>query len=70
MFNFRNQRGSITLYVLTSCLFFMASITGVFIYTQSKQVAVEKEYRQIKSIYESNLNETSLQQIKTQEFDI
>ena len=55
MFNLRNQKGSITLFVLTSCLFFIASITGIFIYTQSKQIAVEREYRQIKSIYEENI---------------
>ena len=64
MFNYRNQKGSITLFVLTSCLFFMASITGVFLYTQSKQIAVEREYRQIKSVYEENLNETSVTQIR------
>ena len=57
MLNLRNQRGSVTFLILSSCIFFIASITGVFMYMQSKQVAVDREYRQIKQIYEKSLNE-------------
>ena len=57
MLNLRNQRGSITFFILSSCLFFIASVTGVFMYMQSKQIAVDREYRQIKQVYEESLNE-------------
>ena len=61
MINLRNQKGSITLFVLISCMFFIASVTCVQIYMQSKQTAVDREYRQIKSNYEGNLlSETNL----------
>ena len=60
MLNLKNQRGSITVLVLSTCLFFLASITTVFMYMQSKQTAVEREYRQIKSTYESNLDDFNI----------
>lgn len=53
--NLKNQKGAITLFVLVSLMFFMASIVSVQMYLQSKQTAVNREYRQIKSGYESNL---------------
>lgn len=63
MKNLRNQRGSITLFVLVSCMFFIASVTCVQIYIQSKQTAVDREYRQIKSNYEGDtLSETNLRE--------
>ena len=58
MVNLKNQKGSITFFVLSSCLFLIASITGVFMYIQSKQIAVDREYRQIKSFYERNEEDT------------
>lgn len=62
--NLRSNKGSITLFVLTSCLFFIASVTCMQIYIQSKQTAVDKEYRQIKSNYEKSLlDESNLQQV-------
>lgn len=54
MINFRNQKGSITLFVLISCMFFVASVACVQMYMQSKKSAVDREYRQIKSNYEGN----------------
>ena len=61
MVNFRNQKGSITLFILISCMFFIASVVCVQMYMQSKQTAVDREYRQIKSNYEGDLlNETVL----------
>ena len=56
MINIKNQRGSITLFVLVSCLFFIASVACVHMYMQSKQVAVNREYRQIKVHYENNVD--------------
>lgn len=54
--NLKNQKGSITLFVLVSCLFFLASVACVNLYMQSKQVAVDREYRQIKANYEKDIN--------------
>ena len=54
MINLRNQKGSITLFVLISCLFFVASVACVQMYMQSKKIAVDREYRAIKSNYEGN----------------
>ena len=54
MINLRNEKGSITLFVLISCLFFVASVACVQMYMQSKKIAVDREYRAIKSNYEGN----------------
>ncbi len=58
MLNLKNEKGAITLFVLVSCLFFILSVTCVQMYMQSKKVAVDREYRQIKSNYETNLADT------------
>lgn len=52
MINIKSQKGSITLFVLASLLFFIATVTSVQMYMNSKKVAIEKEYRQIKANYE------------------
>lgn len=63
MINLRNEKGSITLFVLISCLFFVASVACVQMYMQSKKTAVDREYRQIKSNYEGNtLDENNLKE--------
>lgn len=63
MINLRNERGSITLFVLISCMFFIASVACVQMYMQSKKIAVDREYRQIKSNYEGNtLDENNLKE--------
>ena len=54
MINLRDEKGSITLFVLISCLFFVASVACVQMYMQSKKIAVDREYRAIKSNYEGN----------------
>lgn len=54
MLNLKNEKGSIALFVLISCMFFIASVTCVQMYMQSKKVAVDREYKQIKSNYEAN----------------
>ena len=43
MINLRNEKGSITLFVLISCLFFVASVACVQMYMQSKKIAVDRE---------------------------
>lgn len=61
MINLRNEKGSITLFVLISCMFLIASVACVQMYIQSKKIAVDREYRQIKSNYEGNsFNEDNL----------
>ena len=54
--DFKSKRGSITLFVLVSCLFFIASVACVNMYIQSKQSAIDREYRQIKATYEKDIN--------------
>ena len=54
--NLKKQKGAVTLFVLVSCLFFLASVVCVNMYVQSKQVAVDREYRQIKANYEKDIN--------------
>lgn len=55
MININNQKGSITLFVLVSCLFFIAAVVCIQMNMSSKQIAVEREYKQIKSNYEKDL---------------
>ena len=54
MVNIKNEKGSITLFVVVSCMFFVASVVSVQMYMQSKKIAVDREYRAIKSNYEGN----------------
>ena len=56
MRNLKNENGSITLFVLVSCLFFVASVACVGMYMQSKQTAVDREYRQIRANYEVSID--------------
>lgn len=63
MINLRSEKGSITLFVLVSCMFFIASVACVQIYMQNKQTAVDREFRQIKDNYEGNsLDENNLKE--------
>lgn len=59
MLNLKNERGSITLFVLVSCLFFIASVTCVQMYMQSKQASIDREYRQVKANYETQLADSA-----------
>ena len=49
----KNERGSITLFVLLSGLFFLLLVTSVSIYVTNKATAQEDEYQKIKQGYES-----------------
>lgn len=63
MVNLRSEKGSITLFVLVSCMFYIASVTCVQMYMQTKRVAVDREYRQVKANYELNtLDEENLKE--------
>ena len=51
----RSEKGSVTVFVLASCLFFLVSVIGVQEYTKNKQMAVEDDYRLIKLNYEKDI---------------
>lgn len=53
--NLKCEKGSITIFALASCLFFLVSIVGVQIYTKNKQIALEENYKQIKQSYEKDV---------------
>lgn len=55
MINLKSEKGSITVLVLASCMFFIAAVTCMQMYMQSKQIAVDREYRQIKANYEKDI---------------
>lgn len=55
MINLKSEKGSITVFVLASCMFFIAAVTCMQMYMQSKQIAVDREYRQIKANYEKDI---------------
>lgn len=55
MIKLKNENGSIVLFILISCLFFIASVACVQMYMQTKQTSIDREYRQIKGNYEANL---------------
>lgn len=59
----KNEKGAVTLFVLVSCLFFLTSVACVNMYISSKQSAVNKEYKQIKSNYEKDLSEKTITSI-------
>ena len=54
--DYRSERGSITVFTLASCLFFLVSVIGVQAYTKNKQMSVEDDYKRIKQNYEVNVN--------------
>ena len=51
MKNFRSNKGSITLFVLLSCLFFLVLVTSTTIYVKNKSIAQDSQYQQIKEKY-------------------
>lgn len=56
MINIKEQRGSVTLFVVISCLFFIATVVCIQMNMNSKQISADREYRQIKSNYEKDIN--------------
>lgn len=67
--NLKSQKGSITLFVLAACLFFIVTIASTYAYAHRKNQAVEKSIAQIKSRYEKdvgNEDEIYAEQIEIQ----
>lgn len=59
MINFRNQKGSITIFVIASCLLFVTTVMGIATYVQNKVNNEEEEYRKIKATYEQDVGKES-----------
>ncbi len=57
--NIRNNKGSVTLYVLIAILFFVIILLSAFTLSQNKKDAQQKEYTKIKAEYEKD---TSIEQ--------
>ena len=54
--SFKSEKGSITVFTLASCLFFLVSVIGVQAYTKNKEMAVEEDYKRIKQSYEKDID--------------
>ena len=48
----KKQEGSISLFVLLSCLFFLVTVTSVAINVKNKEAAIDSEISKIKANYE------------------
>ena len=69
----KDEKGSITLVVLVSCMFFIASVVCVQMYVQSKRMGVDREYKQVKANYEEDtetLDITYNQLLKLENIDV
>ena len=53
--NTKNQKGSISLFVLLSCLFFLVVVTSVAVSAKNKEAKVDAEIARIKAIYEKDV---------------
>ena len=53
--NLKNNRGSITVFIIASCLLFIITAIGIATYVQNKVNNSEGQYKQIKSIYEKEI---------------
>lgn len=56
MNNFKSEKGSITLFVLVSMLFFVLFLTGIYMISSSKEEAGIGQTARIKEIYEKDIN--------------
>ena len=64
----KNQKGSISLFVLLSALFFLVMVTSVGVNVKNKEVSVNTNYQQIKAKYEQDIgNEERVYQEKKNE---
>lgn len=52
---FKKENGSITLFVLLSCLFFLVVVTSVSVSLKNNSSSIDAEYTQIKENYEKSL---------------
>ena len=52
----QQENGSITLFVLVSCLFFAFILTGTYLFTLNKLQSQEQNLKQIQENYSRNIN--------------
>lgn len=52
----KNEKGAITLFVLVACLFFMLTLSGVYISNLNKVQNQERHIKQIQENYARDLN--------------
>ena len=63
----KNNRGSITLFVVLSVLFFLVIVTSVAVSLRNKESAVDAQYERVKAAYEKDVgNEKALYEEKAQ----
>ena len=56
---FKNEKGSISLFVLLSALFFLAVVTSVSISFKNKERSIDSQFEKIKSGYEKDVGNES-----------
>lgn len=56
LLNYKSERGSISLYALIAMLLTVTILLGIYIYNAQKQAQNLEVTRQIKSIYEKDIN--------------
>ena len=54
---FKNEKGTITLYVLLACLFFLFVLSGIYILNLNKMQAQEENLRQIQENYSKQVED-------------
>jgi len=60
MINFRSDKGSVTLYVLTAMSLVIISLIAVYMHVANKQVTQLEVSEQIKAVYEKDFNNINL----------
>ena len=53
--NKKNQRGSVSLFILVSALFFLVVVLGVGITLRNKEAAMNTQFQRIKENYEEDV---------------
>ena len=55
--NFKNQNGSITLFVLIACMFFLIVLMGIYIFNQNKIQSQANQIAKLQDTYKVSLSE-------------
>ena len=51
----KNQKGSVSLFILLSTLFFLVIVTGVAVNAKNKEINIDSQYERIKTTYEKDV---------------
>ena len=60
----KTERGSITLFVLISCLFFLMIITASYMFLLNKEKALDEQIRKVQKSYEVSQDEIYAKLVK------